>query len=375
MKRLCYGMLALGVGALGIYEHRLDKKQEQKIASLEETVRTQQALLDEKASKEENSSQEAKIALLNKYALAAAIILNKNNAGVNELFRNNQELEKIVQEISSKVEDARTAFLDFKAKNQGPENSERLAKTIAPSVKVECSLERGSGTVLYSKQEGADFYSYVLTALHVVQGAVQERPQPIKVTTFNEEGVKDEEFSDEVRLIKKNEKQDLAILEIISDYELSRASLASRERARSIQRFDRVCVVGCPLGYEPFQTEGEITSKNKKLEGQKYWMVNAESIFGNSGGGVFLLETNELIGVITRVSAYNNFVNIAVPHMSIVVSPETIYNWFEKENLQFLYNDSFNRAECLRRRTQLNADDKNEHPAAPDLSTVKPVLK
>ncbi|MBI4919036.1 trypsin-like peptidase domain-containing protein, partial [archaeon] len=326
------------------------------------------------ALSKEKLSQKAKIALLNKYSMAVTLVLNKDSARINKLVKHNEGLANLINEVSTKVEDVQTSFLELRAKTYRPENSERINKIITPCVRVSCYLEVGSGTVIYSKQEGEFFYNYLTTALHVVQGATEGKA--ITVVTFDKEGDEDDSFSEEVKLIRMNERKDLAFIEIVSDYELSHAKIASKEKAENIQRFDDVYAVGCPLGYEPLQTRGEITATNKVLGEETYWMTNANTIFGNSGGGIFLSETNEFIGMLARISAYNNFINIAVPHMGIFVPAPHLYEWFESENLQFLYDDSFNRKDCLKKGVQLNTGHQMQEPVQEeDPSTLKPVLR
>ena len=319
--------------------------------------------------REENLSQNEKITLLNKYSFAVKLILNKENHKIKELIEKDENIASLVNDISSRIENYRTSVLEVSARLQNQGDTERAEKIIAPTVRISCHLEVGSGTINYCKQEGEIWNTYAITAGHVVQGAKEGRP--IQVTVFN---ANEEEFQIAAELIGFSEELDLAVIKLENNSKLYSAEIATKSEINNIKRFDDVYAVGCPLGYMPIQTEGEITSQNKILNGKNYWMVSAETIFGNSGGGIFLKENNEMIGVLTRVSAYNNFINVAVPHMGIVVPLDRIYKWLEEENLEFLYDSNFNREECFRKRAEKTGHHKPVQEVN-DPTSVKNVLR
>ena len=61
------------------------------------------------------------------------------------------------------------------------------------------------------------------------------------------------------------------------------------------------------------------------------------TIFGNSGGGIFHRETHEMIGISAMICTYDNLVSTPVPHLSIVVSLETVYDWLDEQGFGDLY--------------------------------------
>ena len=67
-------------------------------------------------------------------------------------------------------------------------------------------------------------------------------------------------------------------------------------------------------------------------------MMNAPTIFGNSGGGVFHRQTRELIGVSVMVCTYDGAVSTPVPHLGIMVSLETVYDWLDELHYPFIYD-------------------------------------
>ncbi len=397
-KKLGYLILALGIGATGIHEFRSYKK----IKDLQEystELKSQQELLSKNLSelenklnsqnqeqdalktdleelasalREENLSQENKIDLLNKYASVVRVVINKENKKINELTKADETVANLVNEVSSKLEDVRTNLSEIATRTHEPGNLERFEKIVAPTVRVSCAQEVGSGTIIYCKQNSDIFRSYVLTAEHVIDGAVKEE-KSITAEFFINNG--EDTISFEGTLLEQNTALDLAIFQILCDSPLPSAKLISKDKIEQVQRFDDVYAVGCPLGYSPMQTEGEITIQNKILGNQNIWMVNAPAIFGNSGGGIYLAKTNELIGLLSRVSAYNNFINVAVPHMGIIIPPDKIYDWFERSNLQFLYDDNVSREECFRRREAQNTEVKTSQPEVNTPSVIPPVVK
>jgi hypothetical protein len=70
-------------------------------------------------------------------------------------------------------------------------------------------------------------------------------------------------------------------------------------------------------------------------------MMNAPTIFGNSGGGVFHRETRELLGVSVMVCTYDGAVSTPVPHLGIMVSLETVYDWLDDLHYQFIYDPEY----------------------------------
>ncbi len=241
---------------------------------------------------------------------------------------------------------------------------------LLPTVRVTCSQEVGSGTVVSSVPDAeGTFHSYVLSALHVVTAA--RDGAGVEVTVFDQEGNEVREIH--AKLVSLRENVDLALLELDDDDAFPWcARIASPESMEQAEIFTPVYAVGCPLGYSPLPTMGELSSKAKFLGGERYWMINAPTIFGNSGGGIFLSRSRELIGVLSRVSAYNNFINIAVPHMGIVVPATDLYPWLQEEAFDFIVDPRASFQQCQERRQILRAS-RVEPPK--DASSVRAVLR
>jgi len=212
---------------------------------------------------------------------------------------------------------------------------------LGPSVQVNVQGSVGGGTLLFSRET----HSYVVTAHHVIQkllagGVDDETRFPAEVTLYDDQGsVTDTVEGD---LVAWDARKDLALLRLRAVHEFRNvARLASRETMRSIRVFTPIVAVGCPLGHDPLPTLGEIATLNKEVQGEKFWMMNAPTIFGNSGGGVFHRETRELVGVSVMVCTYDGAVSTPVPHLGIMVPLDSVYDWLDSLNYHFIYDPEF----------------------------------
>jgi S1-C subfamily serine protease len=209
---------------------------------------------------------------------------------------------------------------------------------VEPTVRVNAKSEVGSGSVVFSKMRGGKVRTFVLTAWHIVKDNVAETtPSPIEVDVYDATGKPRETRS---VLVARNENLDLALLEI--EDEKAPAVTARLARPQDVARatvFSKVWAIGCPLGYAPMPTSGDLTSLGKELDGITYWMTNAPTIFGNSGGGIYLAETRQLVGVLSRISAYKNLIDVAVPHMGIVTPIPLVYDWLDTTDFAFIHKE------------------------------------
>jgi S1-C subfamily serine protease len=169
---------------------------------------------------------------------------------------------------------------------------------------------------------------------------VQKSTEPCEVRIYDGSG----ELLDEVEadLVARDEGKDLALLKLRTGRVYGTvARLASRASLRSVRVFTPLYAIGCPLGHDPLPTIGEVASLRKEVGGENFWMMTAPTIFGNSGGGVFHRETRELIGVSVMICTYDGAVSTPVPHLGILVSLETVYDWLDSLQYRFLYDPAF----------------------------------
>ncbi len=254
------------------------------------------------------------------------------------------EVAQTAQQVS--VVEARVQLLrELADRAQLEEDARRVdirlihRELVEPTVRVNARSEVGSGSVVSSKLRGGKIRTLVLTAWHIVKDNVTETtPTPIEVDIYDASGKPRETRS---MLVAHNEALDLALLEI--EDEKAPATTARLARPQDVARasvFSKVYAIGCPLGYAPMPTSGDLTSLAKELDGITYWMTNAPTIFGNSGGGIYFAETRQLVGVLSRISAYKNLIDVAVPHMGIVTPIALVYDWLDTTEFAFIHKEA-----------------------------------
>ncbi|MBI4712855.1 MAG: trypsin-like peptidase domain-containing protein [Planctomycetes bacterium] len=233
---------------------------------------------------------------------------------------------------------------------------ERLYEMVLlPSVRIRARSGVGGGTIISSRPDSnGDYQTYLLTAYHVVQvlvpsersdanqddNACDQKPTAIaheeaSVDIYRDDLSAMDEYKAEI--VSYQPSKDLALLKLKSAKPFKSAKLITKGNIAGIKVFTPVYAVGCPLGYEPMPTDGQIGSTNRQMNGEKFWLMSAPTIFGNSGGGIFLAETNELIGVSSMVCMYNQLIPTPITHLGLMVPAENIFNWLDNQNLQFLY--------------------------------------
>lgn len=290
--------------------------------------------------------------------LAAAFALFLFASQASDLHRATRELEgridasdaqvRALQKENSHLQSALEAGLDGVDKKidgqiekTRPDAEALYEDILRPSVQVDGKGGVGGGTILFSRGE----HTYVITAYHVVHKSIlrkegREERDPVQVRLYDGRGMAQETARGE--FVAYDERKDLALLKIPTPKRAIRpARLADRRTLRAVRVFTPVYAVGCPLGHDPLPTPGEIVSLNKDVGGEKFWMMSAPTIFGNSGGGIFHRETRELIGVSVMICTYDGVVSTPVPHLGILLSLEAVYDWLDALDYQFVYDPAF----------------------------------
>jgi len=205
---------------------------------------------------------------------------------------------------------------------------------VGPVVQLAGEASVGSGVLLRSERvEGGEGYrTYLLTAWHVVrdiQGDLSHTNMPVPTFVYQEDGSVEEEAAE---LVAFDADLDAALLAIDTAEPFANgADLAPRERLDSIRIFDEVYAVGCPLGNDPIPTRGEVATTRHRVDGEWYWMINAPTYIGNSGGGIFDSETHELLGIFSKIYTHGTLRPTIVPHMGLVTPLSAVYEWLERE--------------------------------------------
>ena len=123
------------------------------------------------------------------------------------------------------------------------------------------------------------------------------------------------------------------------------ATLYPRGNEKDIYTFDETVAVGCALGWPPIPTPGVLTRKGFQVASHEYWMSSSQIIYGNSDGAMFLRATGELIGIPALLPVVGW--GTPISHMGLFIPVERIYDWFEKEHYDFIYDSRKTEKESL----------------------------
>jgi S1-C subfamily serine protease len=211
---------------------------------------------------------------------------------------------------------------------------------LMPTVQLNGDDTVGSGTIVFSGENtrnGGKVETYALTSYHVVRNILADTPKAqhdgFDVTVY----LPGEKLVLKGRMIASQPKIDAALVRLATDRKLPFvANVLSRDEAANIKVWDPVCAVGCPLGNDPVPSQGEVSSLKNELNGANYWMINAPTYFGNSGGGIYLADTRQLIGVFSKIYTHGKGTPVVVPHMGLCTPIESVYDWLAGEKLENL---------------------------------------
>ncbi len=186
----------------------------------------------------------------------------------------------------------------------------------------------GSAVLIAAEKDERGPHHLALTSYHVVRDILGEAEGEDGVVDGYLEQPDGTEQYVVCRLIAKDVPTDLALLRVEgAGSEARLARLAPRQRESQIEVFSPVYTVGCPLGTAAQATRGEVTRKTWQVGGENLWMISSPAYFGNSGGGVFLEETQELIGVFAKIYTHGNYRPQVVTHMGLAVPLPVLHDW------------------------------------------------
>lgn len=249
---------------------------------------------------------------------------------------------------------------------------EQHDRILYPVVRVRTTKAGGSGTVIYSKpnpDNQEEYQSFILTCAHVVADAIsvkkdwdsqfkkkidKEFKEQVGVEIFDYVYMSKVNSSNSYRadIVAYDKYHDVAILKLDSPKQVENiATLIPKNKIPEVKLFTSIWTSGCSLGHEPFANPGYITYLSEIIDNRLYWMQNGASIFGNSGGAIFLAETGEQVGITAMISAIElGFgVNI-IAWMGFSVAPQRIYEFIDEQELKFLYDPKDTYKKALARR-------------------------
>lgn len=207
--------------------------------------------------------------------------------------------------------------------------SEQWNHLMGPVVKLTGADSVGSGVRLMSAETPHGYRTLVLTAWHVVRDIINGDEQAkVPVTIYDRVGIA---MIVDASLIDYDVNLDVALLELDSrDHFENGARLASRESVLATRVFQPITAVGCPLGNDPLPSRGEVSDTNHYIDGGRYWMINAPTFIGNSGGGIFNSDTHELVGIFSKIYNYGGAQQTIIPHMGLMTPMDAIYDWIQR---------------------------------------------
>lgn len=238
-------------------------------------------------------------------------------------------------------------------------------KVLYPVVRVFADKAIGSGTILYSKpseENALEYETYVLTNHHVIEsllsykkewdpvlqrdvkreikaaGSVQEfRYRPGRTVVVGESSVQADVVAYDVR-------QDLALLKLrdIKKYDYIAEMWPKNE---PLEMLMELYCVGCGMGLRPVMTHGYLSGMGIEIDNYDYHLSTAASIFGNSGGAVFEVSSLHFVGVPSRITV-SLLGYQAITHLGYFVPVHRVYQFFDDQCYQFIYDPAYTPAKC-----------------------------
>lgn len=257
-----------------------------------------------------------------------------------DVERTKQLVDAYISESRAKARDAAAAIThtqDAIAAIAGKLRRDASTLTrdmLLPTVQLNGDDTVGSGTLVFSgtNTKNGQNESYVLTAYHVVRNILADTPKAQKdgflVTIYLE----NEKVEVRGKMVASAPKIDAALVQLMTTRTFPHvANVLPREAAATIEVWDPICAVGCPLGNDPVPSQGEVSSLKNELNGANYWMITAPTYFGNSGGGVYRGDTHQLIGVFSKIYTHGKGSPVVIPHMGLCTPIEEIYKWLKED--------------------------------------------
>ncbi len=243
-------------------------------------------------------------------------------------------------------------------------------RCIYPAVRIKTQKAGGSGTVIFSKEnKSGEYDTFILTNHHVIDDAIttkedwdsllkrkmkKEFLEYVSIELFDYVNVSTVNSANTHRgeIIAYDQYHDLGVLKLISPKKSPFvAQLIKKETIKDIYIDTPIACIGCSLLHDPVVSHGKVTYLQEVIDNRMYLMSSANSIFGNSGGSLYLEDTGELIGVPSRITAIQLGYGVDIlTWMSFSCHPKRLYEFFEEQELKFLYDSSDTYEEALKRR-------------------------
>lgn len=272
------------------------------------------------------------------------------------------------------------------------ELKEKHRMLLYPTVRVRTEKAGGSGTIIFSKPiknpewEG-EHESYVLTNCHVISNNIKVEN---KWSTLLKREVKTDILTDctvetfdfeydswesgsatyKGEIMCYDIDMDLALLKIKSGKEFDYVAkmFPKDEHKKRLRMFMDLYAVGCGMGHPPLATKGNLTGGfGDIIDNHPYWLSSAPTIYGNSGGAVFLADTYEFVGIPSRIAVnISGFSADAITHLSYFIPITSVYKFLEEQIFMFIYDDNYTSDMCEEERKRKR--ERDEKMMAVDIS-------
>lgn len=236
----------------------------------------------------------------------------------------------------------------------------RHHELMLPTVRIRSGNVGGSGTVIHSKEwnGSGEWSTYVLTNHHVVDNLIEikEEWSAVRGVMIKKDvlGTPNCDFfsyesgangvsgmsSIEADIVSYQKEEDIAVLRLRTSKPVaSVAKLYPRGAEKDLSVTMPVYAVGAAMGWQPVITEGMLSQFGIEIEERSFWLVTAPTIYGNSGGSLYLADTHELIGIPSRIAVdIRGFSADAITHLSFQTPITRVYDFLEAHYLRFIYD-------------------------------------
>ena len=232
---------------------------------------------------------------------------------------------------------------------------------LLPNCRVVTQKVGGSGTVIYSeKNEDTGGYStYVLTNCHVVIGNIEVKKKwssllkhDVKMDFLTSADVHFFKWQYQSRavgvtaidsdIVAYDPDHDLALLKLRDiDQVPFAAKLYPKGEENQLRLGVPVIAIGAAMGEPPVITTGRLSQFAREIDNREFWLSTAPTIFGNSGGAVYLEETEELIGVPAINAVSLAFTPDPITHLSFFIPITRVYEFLDEQMFRFIYDSNF----------------------------------
>jgi len=246
-----------------------------------------------------------------------------------------------------------------------------------PVVLLQINFRSGTGTVIYSgpcNKDKEEWCTYILTNDHFAEIAISvskekkivegkeiemevEKREPIGVRWFEEDSFawrENSPASNSAVIVVRDEELDFVLLRLENHSSGPHYTVFFQSRDTFIDEYYTVWAVGAGLGVRPFPTKGIIGNLTVEQGGKKYIQTDAEIIYGNSGGGLFVWSWQhnryEMIGVPTGIPSERR--GGAVSHMGISIPIGRVRVFLKNKGFGFILEEQDRLSQQTRRNTQ-----------------------